>query len=39
LNAIGYQGYRHHVSVTPGRWTPALNEALVRYLNYEKTEC
>ncbi len=38
LTAIGYGGYRHHVSVTPGRWQRALDEALTRYLGYEKTE-
>ena len=38
LTAIGYGGYRHHVSVTPGRWQRALEEALTRYLGFEKTE-
>ncbi len=38
LNAIGYAGYRHHVSVSSGRWSRALNEAFGRYLGYEKTE-
>ena len=37
LVAIGYAGYRHHVSVTPGYWKKALDEALTRYLGYEQT--
>jgi len=37
LTAIGYGGYRHHVSVTPGCWQRAIDEALTRYLGYEKT--
>lgn len=31
---IGYRGHRHHVSVTPGRITEPLYEALVEYLGY-----
>jgi L-fucose isomerase-like protein len=38
LYQIGYQGYRHHVSVTPGHVEKALREAVVRYLHYEITE-
>ena len=38
LTAIGYGGYRHHVSVTPGNWKRALDEAFRRYLNFEVTE-
>ncbi len=35
---IGYAGYRHHVSVTPGRWKRAVDEAFSRYLGYEQTQ-
>jgi L-fucose isomerase-like protein len=38
LYNIGYNGYRHHVSVTPGNFGPALREAFTRYLGYEITE-
>jgi len=38
LTAIGYGGYRHHVSVTPGKWQRAIDEAFIRYLGYAKTE-
>jgi len=38
LYKIGYNGYRHHVSVTPGNVGAALREASVRYLGYEITE-
>jgi len=38
LYQIGYQGYRHHVSVTTGHVEKALREAVVRYLHYEITE-
>ena len=38
LNAIGYAGYRHHVSITPGFWKTALDEAFTRYLGYTRTE-
>lgn len=34
---IGYGGYRHHVSVTPGFWKKALDEAMVRYLGCKQT--
>ena len=38
LHNIGYAGYRHHVSVAPGRVAAALREAFTRYLKYEITE-
>jgi L-fucose isomerase-like protein len=38
LYRLGYAGYRHHVSVAPGRVASALREAFTRYLNYELTE-
>ena len=38
LYNIGYNGYRHHVSVAPGHFTAALREAFTRYLDYEITE-
>jgi L-fucose isomerase-like protein len=38
LHNIGYNGYRHHVSVTPGLCEKALREAFTRYLGYEITE-
>ena len=38
LYRLGYAGYRHHVSVAPGRVAIALREAFTRYLNYELTE-
>lgn len=38
LYKIGYNGYRHHVSVTPGHVGAALREAFTRYLRYEITE-
>ena len=38
LYKIGYNGYRHHVSVTPGLVATALREASIRYLGYEITE-
>ena len=34
---IGYEGHRHHVSVTPGHVMAPLNEALTRYLGFEVT--
>ena len=37
LNAIGYGGYRHHVSATPGFWKKAIDEAFNRYLGYQQT--
>ncbi|OHD62897.1 MAG: hypothetical protein A2096_14780 [Spirochaetes bacterium GWF1_41_5] len=38
LLIIGRQGFRHHVSVTPGHYGQALDEALINYLEYEKTD-
>jgi L-fucose isomerase-like protein len=38
LYNIGYNGYRHHVSMTPGLYETALREAFTRYLGYEITE-
>jgi L-fucose isomerase-like protein len=38
LYTIGYNGYRHHVSVTPGHFATALREACTHYLGYEITE-
>jgi L-fucose isomerase-like protein len=38
LYRLGYAGYRHHVSVAPGRVALALREAFTRYLKYELTE-
>jgi L-fucose isomerase-like protein len=38
LYKIGYNGYRHHVSVTPGHVGMALREAFTHYLGYEITE-
>ncbi|MCX6254763.1 MAG: hypothetical protein NTV31_09845 [Bacteroidia bacterium] len=38
LYKIGYNGYRHHISVTPGFVETALREACTRYLGYEITE-
>jgi L-fucose isomerase-like protein len=38
LYNIGYNGYRHHVSVTPGLYETALREAFTRYLGYVITE-
>ena len=35
LQTIGYGGYRHHVSVTPGRVERAVREAFTRYLKYD----
>ena len=37
LAAIGREGYRHHVGVTPGGCARALREAFGRYLGYERT--
>jgi len=31
---IGRNGYRHHVSLTPGQYAPAVREALGYYLDY-----
>jgi L-fucose isomerase-like protein len=38
LVAIGKQGFRHHVSVTPGRVETPLREAFREYLRYEVAE-
>lgn len=38
LYKIGYNGYRHHVSVTSGLVVNALREACTRYLGYQITE-
>lgn len=38
LYNIGYNGYRHHVSVTTGHFAMALREACTHYLGYEITE-
>jgi len=35
LQAIGYMGHRHHVSVTPGQVVEPVAEAFERYLGYE----
>ena len=35
LQAIGYGGYRHHVSLTFGNVAASVREAMVRYLKYE----
>jgi L-fucose isomerase-like protein len=35
LQAIGYLGYRHHTSVTPGHVAEPMYEALEKYLGYE----
>lgn len=35
---IGRQGHRHHVSLTPGEYAPALREALGYYLGYEVSD-
>ena len=37
LQAIGYLGYRHHTSVTPGHVAEPMYEALEKYLGYEVT--
>jgi len=35
LQAIGYSGHRHHVSITPGRFADPVRDAFERYLGYE----
>jgi len=35
LQTIGYAGYRHHVSVTPGHIADPVREAFERYLGYD----
>jgi L-fucose isomerase-like protein len=37
LQTIGYQGHRHHVSVTPGQVRAPLQEAFEKYLHYQVT--
>ena len=34
---VGMNGYRHHVSVTPGKYVPPLKEALEKYLGFGVT--
>lgn len=38
LQKIGYEGYRHHVSMTPGHLERPVREALTRYLTYDLME-
>jgi len=35
---IGRNGFRHHVSLTPGEYAPALREALGYYLGYDVSD-
>ena len=35
LYKIGYNGFRHHVSITKGNVAAAMREAFIRYLGYE----
>ncbi len=35
LAYVGHEGYRHHVSFTPGEVADAVSEAFTRYLGYE----
>jgi len=35
LQTIGYHGYRHHVSVSPGKVMAPVAEALEKYLGCE----
>jgi len=37
LQAIGYLGHRHHVSVTPGEVVAPVTDAFERYLGYDVT--
>jgi L-fucose isomerase-like protein len=37
LQTIGYQGHRHHTSVTPGHVLAPIQEAFTKYLGYEVT--
>ncbi len=37
LQAVGYGGWRHHVSVTSGTVTAPVCEAFDRYLGYDVT--
>ena len=34
LNYMATNGYRHHICITPGRWSAAISEAFERYLGY-----
>ncbi|MFA6103500.1 MAG: hypothetical protein WCV67_08885 [Victivallaceae bacterium] len=38
LTSIGKEGFRHHVSITAGKYKIALNEAFGNYLGFEKHE-
>ena len=29
------QGYRHHVAITKGKWSAAVQEAFAKYLHYQ----
>jgi len=35
LQTIGYEGFRHHVSVTPGHVLDPMREAFEKYLDYQ----
>ena len=37
LQVIGYNGYRHHTSVTPGHVAGPVCEAMEKYLGYKAT--
>ena len=37
LQTIGYQGHRHHTSVTPGQVAAPVREAFEKYLGYDVT--
>ncbi len=37
LQTIGYAGFRHHVSVTPGHYIEPIAEAFCKYLGYDVT--
>ena len=37
LQTIGYQGHRHHTSVTPGQVASPVREAFEKYLGYDVT--
>lgn len=37
LQTIGYQGHRHHTSITPGHVAAPVREAFEKYLGYEVT--
>lgn len=38
LQKIGFGGYRHHVSVTPGHFGKSVHEAFAKYLGYKILE-